>query len=122
MVRAANRVAWSGITRSQALDVIEKRKAECQGHSYLYAALARAAGVPTRVVNGLIYHPAYDGFLFHTWNESLIEDRWVPVDATFGQLGVDATHVRLLRGEGVDELLPLLDVIGRVKLDVVRVE
>src|SRR3970282_2195084 len=33
-----------------ALDVLQQRKAECQGHAYLYTALARAAGNSPRVV------------------------------------------------------------------------
>lgn len=38
-----------------AIDVLEKGKAECQGLTFLYAALARAVGIPTRVVNGIVY-------------------------------------------------------------------
>ena len=105
-----------------ALDVLDHRKAECQGHSFLYASLARARGIPTRVVNGLVYHPDYQGFLYHTWAESLLQGSWVPVDPTFRQLGADATHVRLLVGEDLADLLPLLDVIGSVKVQVLELE
>ena len=55
--RVARILRWLGqniekspIDAFSALDVLKRRKAECQGHAYLYAALARALGVPTRVV------------------------------------------------------------------------
>ncbi len=104
-----------------ALDVLESGKAECQGHAYLYAALARAAGVPTRVVNGIVYSAEFDGFLFHSWNESWIDGRWLPVDATFGQVGADAARLRLVNGELMSDLLPLLEWVGRIRVRDVEV-
>ena len=38
-----------------ALDALHDRKGECQSHTNLFTALARAAGIPTKVVNGLVY-------------------------------------------------------------------
>lgn len=101
-----------------ARDVLERRRAECQGHAWLYAALARALGVPTRVVNGLAYSEQLGGFLYHTWNESLVDGAWRAVDPTFGQLRADATHLKLFEGETLAELLPLLDFVGRLKIRV----
>jgi hypothetical protein len=105
-----------------ALDVLEKRRAECQGHAYLYTALARALGIPTRVVNGLAYSEQFEGFLFHSWAESLLEGRWRPVDPTFGQEIADATHIKLLEGETLADLLPLIDWVGRLRIRVLEVE
>jgi hypothetical protein len=105
-----------------ALDVLEKRKAECQGHAYLYASLARAAGIPTRVVNGLAYSEDLQGFLYHSWAESLIGSDWIAVDPTFGQTAADATHIKLIEGEQLADLVPLLDWVGRAQLRVLAVE
>jgi transglutaminase-like putative cysteine protease len=105
-----------------ALDVLEKRKAECQGHAYLYAALARASGIPSRIVNGLAYSEQFAGFLYHTWVESLVEGRWRAVDPTFGQSLADATHVKILEGETLAELTPLLDLVGKLKIRVLALE
>jgi transglutaminase-like putative cysteine protease len=99
--------------RISALDVLAAGSAECQGHTYLYAALARASGIPTRVVNGLVYSEAEEGFLYHTWAESLLESRWQAVDPTFSQYVADATHLMLMAGESPAELGPLNDLIGR---------
>jgi hypothetical protein len=101
-----------------ALDVLDNKRAECQGHAYLYAAFARSLGIPTRVQNGLMYSEAPRGFLYHSWNESLVNGHWLPVDPTFGQVGADATHVQLVEGESPAELLPLLDVIGKIQVQV----
>jgi len=105
-----------------ALDVLQQRKAECQGHAYLYTALARAAGVPTRVVNGLVYSGELRGFLYHSWTESLVGSHWQVVDPTFGQTVADATHIKLIEGENLADLMPLMDWVGKVKIRVLEVE
>ncbi len=38
---------------------------------------------------------------------------------TFGQVGVDATHIKLIEGESSAELMPLVDVVGRIKARVI---
>ncbi len=103
-----------------ALDVLEGKKAECQGHTFLYAAFARALGIPTRVVNGIVYSAEFQGFLYHTWAESLLEGRWIAVDPTFRQVPADATHVKLIEGENVADLLPLVDLVGKLKLRIIQ--
>jgi hypothetical protein len=105
-----------------AIDVLDRKKAECQGHAYLYTALARALGIPTRIANGLAYSEQFEGFLFHSWAESWIGDRWLPVDPTFGQSVADATHIKLLEGEALADLLPLIDWVGRLKIRVLALE
>ena len=104
-----------------ALDVLDARRGECQGHAYLYAALARALGVPTRVVNGLVYASDYGGFLYHTWAESLVAGSWRAVDPTFAQAYADATHIALARGESPAELAPLVDWVGNTRIRVLEV-
>jgi hypothetical protein len=105
-----------------ALDVLDKREAECQGHTYLYAAFARSLGIPTRVVNGIVYSEEFKGFLYHTWAESLVAGRWLAVDPTFGMVPADATHVVLVEGETLADLAPLVDWIGRLRVRVIEVE
>src|SRR5512134_312626 len=101
-----------------AVDVLQQRKAECQGHAYLYTALARAAGVPTRMVNGLVYSEEFRGFLYHSWAESLVGDNWRALDPTFGQAAADATHIKLVEGENLADLIPLTEWVGKVKIRV----
>ncbi len=105
-----------------ALDVFEGRKAECQGHSLLYAAFARAAKIPTRVVNGVVYSKNHQGFLYHTWAESLVDGRWMAVDPTLRQIPADATHIKFIEGERMGDLLPLVDLIGHIKIEIIAVD
>ena len=123
--RVARLVGWIQANVEQepvdvfsSVEVYEGRRAECQGLTWLYASFARSVGIPTRVANGLVYSGEFDGFLYHTWAESYLDDRWLPVDPTFGQVGVDATHIKLLYGERSADLMPLVDIIGKIEVDV----
>ena len=110
-------IAKQAVDAFTAVEVLRAGQAECQGHAYLLAALARAMGLPARVVNGIVYSPQHGGFLYHSWNEVwLPEEGWRPVDATFGQRLADATHVKLIEGERPGELLPLVGMVGRTRI------
>ena len=67
----------------------------CVGYSAAVCALARAQGIPTRIVNG--HHISLNGReynnwsteknitkLDHWWNECYVDGRWITVDATPG--------------------------------------
>jgi transglutaminase-like putative cysteine protease len=105
-----------------ALDVLDGGKAECQGHALLFAAFARTLDIPTRVVNGIVYSPRFQGFLYHTWNESHVDGRWLAIDATFGQIPVDATHIKLVEGHSPSDLAPLTEMIGRIGVTMDSIE
>src|SRR5205823_8329332 len=83
------------VTVPSAREVLAARRGDCNEHAVLLAALARAAGIPARVVAGAIY---LDGaFYYHAWTELWLGS-WVSADAVFRQLPTDATHVKLLEG------------------------
>jgi hypothetical protein len=105
-----------------ALDVLSRKKAECQGNTYLYAAFARSLKIPTRVVNGIVYAEDYGGFLYHTWAESRLNGRWIAVDPTLGQLPADGTHLKLVEGETSLDLMPLVDLVGHLQVQIISVE
>ena len=98
-----------------ALDVLTTRRGDCNEHTYLFVALARAAGLPAAVRVGIAY--AHGAFYYHAWPAVHI-GRWVEMDPTWGQKRVDATHVGLLEGELVDQL-SLLKMIGNLEVEVV---
>jgi len=111
----------STFTDSQSpLETLQKRTGNCQSHARLYASLARAAGIPTRFVSGLVYVPD-KGFLYHSWAESYL-GYWLPVDPTYGQVPVDATHVKLAEGDSAADLAPLTGIIGAIKGKVLKTE
>ncbi len=99
-----------------ALQVLDMKEGDCNEHAVLLAALARAAGLPARVVAGVVY---VDGkFLYHAWNEVWLGSGWVSVDAALDQMPVDATHIKLVEG-GPETHMALLPVMGRLKIEVV---
>jgi len=101
-----------------ALNALRARKGECQSHSYLFTALARAAGIPTKIVNGLVYSPKFKGFLYHAWPEVYVGE-WRALDPTFGQDTVDATHIKLSEGEK-DSQLKLMEFVGKVQIELLE--
>lgn len=85
-----------GIPRS-ALEVLRRPVGMCRDFAVLYAALARAAGIPTRLCGGIVWFR--DRLYYHAWAESAAGGEWVPVDATVAPGFVDATHVKLVEGD-----------------------
>jgi hypothetical protein len=102
-----------------ALDVLRTREGDCNEHAVLYAALARAAGVPTRIAIGLVWSDDLQAFGYHAWNE-VYTGQWTPIDPTFGQPLADATHLKLLNG-GIDQWARLVAYIGKLQIDVLEV-
>ena len=100
-----------------AAESFKSKRGNCQTHARLYTALARAAGIPTRFVSGLV-HQEGKGFLYHSWAESFIGDRWVSVDPTLNQLPADPTHLKLLVGHLPEDMAPIIAIIGRIKITV----
>jgi transglutaminase-like putative cysteine protease len=100
-----------------ALQVLESRQGDCNEHTVLYVALARALGLPARTAVGLV---SVNGrFYYHAWPEVWLNDGWLAVDPTLGQFPADATHLRFLIGDLVRQL-ELVRLIGRLELDVVE--
>ncbi len=94
-----------------AREVLAARRGDCNEHAVLLAALARAAGIPARVVAGAMY---LDGaFYYHAWDELWLGS-WVSADAVFRQLPTDATHVKLLEG-GPEQHMQLAAIVGELR-------
>ena len=107
-----------------ALDVLRTKVGDCNEHTALYVAMARALGIPARVAVGLAY--VRGAFYYHAWPEVYLEEKdgrglWLPVDPTFNEFPADATHLRLARG-GLDKQTVILPLIGRLKMTVLDLE
>ncbi len=112
---------------STAVEVAASREGACTQHAVLLAALARARGIPARVVVGLVYTESHPGFAFHMWDEAWIGDRWIPLDATRGAGGIGAAYLKLadssLNGQAAYScFLPVTEVIGQAKIEILEVE
>jgi hypothetical protein len=99
-----------------ALHVLHTRRGDCNEHTQLFVALARASGVPARVASGLAY--VNGKFYYHAWPEVLLRG-WVAVDPTFGQFPADAAHLRFVHG-GFGRQAELVRLIGNLTIDVLE--
>jgi len=108
------------ISFPSALEVLEQREGDCNEHTVLYAALARAVGVPTRIAIGVVWSGELDGFYYHAWPEVFI-GQWVWLDPTLGQIPADATHIKLFSG-GIETWPRLTAFIGNLEIEVVEIE
>ncbi|MEI6206448.1 MAG: transglutaminase-like domain-containing protein [Desulfuromonadales bacterium] len=102
-----------------AVASFKSRTGNCQTHARLYTALARAAGIPTRFVSGLVYMEGR-GFLYHSWAESFIGERWISIDPTYNQMPSDPTHLKLLEGHLPENMSPIIAIIGRIRITVLE--
>ena len=98
-----------------AIAVLKAREGDCNEHAYLFAALARAAGIPTKLNIGLVYEN--NRFFYHTW-VSVFLGEWIEMDPMLGQTAVDATHIILAEGE-LKNQRQIMAVMGRLKARVI---
>ncbi len=81
----------------------KRRAGDCTEDANLYAALARAAGIPARVANGLVfmrerYFGSENSFQPHSWVIAHVDGKWESFDISVGSF--DATHIALTLGNG----------------------
>jgi len=106
------------ISVPNALETLNNKMGDCNEHAVLFAALARASGVPAIIEAGLVY--LNGRFYYHAWNAVYL-DQWITVDALMDQFPADVTHIRLTRG-GPDSQLDLMGVIGNISLEIVDIQ
>ncbi|MGQ9731578.1 MAG: transglutaminase-like domain-containing protein [Candidatus Zipacnadales bacterium] len=85
------------VTASECLTMM---KGDCSEHATLLCALARAVGIPSKFVTGVVY--LRDGYYYHAWNELYI-GRWVSCDPTWGEITCNAGHLILASGSLTSE-------------------
>lgn len=109
----------STLSLPSALDVMKQREGDCNEITYLFTAIARAAGIPARVHVGLVYAElnGVPGFYYHAW-PSVYTGEWVEMDPTWGQSTVDASHIALVTGE-LGEQMKLSAIFGRANIEII---
>ena len=102
-----------------SLDTLKSLTGDCTEHTVLFIALARAAGIPSRICSGIVF--SRDAFYYHFWPEVYV-GKWVQMDPTLGQMIADANHIQLWGGflesdtmiefaEGVYRTLNRLEIV-----------
>lgn len=100
-----------------ALAAFKAHSGNAQAHARLFTALARAAGIPTRYVAGLVSVEG-KGFFYHSWAECLLGGSWVAVDPTYAQAPADPTHLKFVTGDTGDDIAPLVSLIGHLRINI----
>lgn len=87
---------------ASALEVVNTRQGDCTEYAVLLAAMARAEGIPARVVTGMVYADRFASasrvFVPHAWVQAWIDERWQSYDAALRHF--DSTHIALDTGDG----------------------
>ena len=99
-----------------AREVLKMRAGDCNEHAALFTAFARSLGIPARICGGIVY--SRGSFYYHAWDEVFLQD-WISVDPLMNQFPADATHIKLVEGD-LDKQLPLLGLLGKLKVEVVE--
>lgn len=98
-----------------ALDAINRRAGDCTEAAVILAALGRAAGIPTKVANGLVYsrekyHGVSNAFLPHSWTLAYVDGEWRSFDLALDEF--DATHLAISVGDGDSRSLSAASQLG----------
>ena len=115
------------VSLPSAREVLRTKVGDCNEHTALYVAMARAAGIPARIAVGLVFVRGVQGaFYYHAWPEVYLDEgngtgMWLPVDPTFNQFPADGTHLRLVRG-GLDKQAAILPLMGVLRITVVDLD
>ncbi|MBX3481151.1 MAG: transglutaminase domain-containing protein [Caulobacter sp.] len=102
-----------------ALETLDRRAGDCTEAAVLLAALGRSAGIPTRVVNGLVYsreryHGVSNAFLPHSWTLAYVDGAWRSFDLALDSF--DATHIAISIGDGDARSLSAASQLGSLLL------
>lgn len=110
---------------ASAAEVIRNPEGDCTEHAVLLAALLRASGIPAKVAAGLVQTETEEGpaMAYHMWTLAWDEERWVVLDAMFGDVPVGTDRIEILRtslsdGNQYSALMPVLQMIGQVSIEV----
>jgi len=88
--------------------VLERRVGKCTEYTTLYASLARAAGIPTRIALGQRRFAGESGDTWggHMWNEVFV-GQWIPVDASVDEFGGSPDLLKFVHSDTVAGTQPL---------------
>lgn len=104
------------VSLPSAVEVLESRRGDCNEHTVLYVALARAAGIPARTCAGIVY--LQNAFGYHAWPMVWVGE-WVSVDPTLQQDVADASHIILAMGD-LEAQYVIAQAMGRLSVREVR--
>ena len=101
-------------------EVLEKKVGHCAHYATLFASLARAAGIPTKVVIGLVNIEANPHIWApHMWNEVWVGE-WIAVDPTRGEFITGPSHIKFAEAPTIIEIqgVPISRLENNLNLEI----
>jgi hypothetical protein len=114
---------------ASAAEVAKTLEGDCTEHAILLAAMLRAERIASKVAVGVVYIESQGAFGGHMWTEAFVDGRWLSLDPTLGRGGIGAAHIKLAECDFSDDapspvtsFLPLFNLMGNMKIEVVSAE
>jgi transglutaminase-like putative cysteine protease len=107
-------------TFSSALETLRSGFGDCGEHAVLLGALLRAAGIPARIVYGLVYSEAHHGYYYHAWVLAYSGRDWLFADPSHGIFPAPRDRVPLVIDDNGEKLMNLGTIIERLHISYVR--
>ena len=103
------------------LQTVRRSSGDCVEQAMLLVALLRSQDIPARLASGLVVDPQPAGSMrFHMWTEAWVDESWLALDATTGQVApIDRLKVLDSCGDSnnpYDAILPVLRELDGLKL------
>ncbi len=111
-----------GTSSSNAAMALRQGRGDCTAHALLFAALARARGIPTRLVTGYRLDEGAAALVRHRWAIVAIRDHWIAVDPTYGEAPARARLFGLATHAAHSDGLALTDEVAFSGLSRVRAQ
>ncbi|VAX41699.1 hypothetical protein MNBD_PLANCTO02-971 [hydrothermal vent metagenome] len=112
---------------ASAAEVAKNLEGDCTEHAVLLAAMLRVEKIPSRIAVGLVYIEKRSVFSGHMWTEAYVDGHWIPLDATLGQGGIGAAHIKLAASSfsenapaPVTLFLPMMTLMNNLQITVVE--
>lgn len=125
-VRVFNHFVYSRLekrniaTFSSALETLEAGYGDCGEHAVLLAALLRAAGIPARVVLGVLYVASKKGYYYHAWVMAYT-GTWIFADPSHDCFPANKDRIPLVIDDDGTRMVSVAKVIGRIRIEHVKV-
>lgn len=101
------------VTIPTSTEVLQSMQGDCNEHATLFGGFARALGIPTEVIVGLVYQNG--AYYYHAWNALYLNGQWVWVDPVMGEFPARTNHLMLQRGSLEKQSL-IMPLVGRLQV------
>jgi hypothetical protein len=122
IIDTCNRYVYASLAKrntatfSSAVETLKAGFGDCGEHAVLLAAILRAAGVPARVVLGLLYYAPKKAFVGHAWVMAYA-GQWIFCDPAFGVFPAGQDRVPLIIDDNGAHAMLITKYIGRIGIE-----